>query len=346
SKVWSVAEGFGSGNTRDYLSIFNPNEETVTATLRLLGQRDPFPQEFPLTIPGKRKFPVHLHDYLDDADWNQPYGLTLEADRELVASMSHYDYGLGGGTLTMAIPSLLGETSGYVARGWNSEQSFEYVNILNPHEYSIKATLTIHYNTAPPQILPYGQVVYPGQRIGYRIDGLMNQDEDYVIEYKTVAANNMDWADLVGDWSPGTPKEAVVNFVHFDNFGSNGTQFVKSGAKRWEFAEGYRRSKPGSVQEYLLVYNSGRQDADVTVTLYYDDGKNPSKINLPVAAGSKDGLALHEDIRVRDRDDGGIFYGSVIESDVEVIPYFTHYDRSFGGSFALNGTARRIDNDN
>jgi hypothetical protein len=54
-----------------------------------------------------------------------------------------------------------------------------------------------------------------------------------------------------------------------------------------------------------------------------------------VEAGKKNGLALHNEASVRD---GDIWYGSIVESDVPILPYFTHYDLGFGGSFALEGT--------
>jgi hypothetical protein len=44
---------------------------------------------------------------------------------------------------------------------------------------------------------------------------------------------------------------------------------------------------------------------------------------------------LHVEEAMRE---GNIWYGIRVDSDQNIIPYFTHYDLKFGGSFALNGT--------
>ena len=117
-------------------------------------------------------------------------------------------------------------------------------------------------------------------------------------------------------------------------------QLTSESKKHWEFAEGYRSFNKGEVKEYLLIFNpSLTKKATATVTLFYDDGKDPTTIKLEIEPNQKNWIALHEDSRVRDRSEyGGIWYGIMIDADIGVIPYFTHYD--FGSSFALEGTGR------
>jgi hypothetical protein len=61
STQWSIAEGFDSDKTRDYLSIFNPNEEKTEAQITLLRHHMQ-PEKFSIRINEKRRFSFNLHE--------------------------------------------------------------------------------------------------------------------------------------------------------------------------------------------------------------------------------------------------------------------------------------------
>jgi len=336
STKWSIAEGVDQDLTRDFLSIFNPNESAVEINVSLLKEGSS-PQDFTINMGGERRFAFNLHEYVDRLGWfNEKYGVLLEADEPIVVSLSHYDGVLGDGTLVMGHPDH-GQSSGYIAEGWISEEGFEYISVLNPNEYGITLDFNIQYNTGITEVIE-DVWVSGNQRIGYRLNNRVTPNQGFMIKYTAEAANNWEWeANRFPE--PGTPANVVANFVHFDLSGLNGVRFRREPHTRWEFAEGYRSDLPDQVYEFLLMYNPNEEDAEVNVTLIYDDGQEPTVIPLTVEAGKKDGLALHSDERVRIRE-GGIWYGIVVESDVPIVPYFTHYDLSFGGSFALEGSPR------
>lgn len=346
-QMWSIAGGGPlADNVRDFLTIFNPNSDEVEVELLIAGQSSPLPKTFNFSIEKQRRHSFHVHEFVveDEARW-QPYGLMLIADAPVVASLSHYDDGLKDGTLMIATPgtgastgrlNTYGRPTGFVAEGWANDQAFEYVHILNPNEkFNIKVLLTVQYNDGFTETQEIGPIT-PYQQLPYKVSDHVRKNEGYMLQYKAVSA-----ADCTSNRSlpcSGTTVNAVVNFSHFDNAGLNGVEFKSKGFKHWEFAEGYRN--PGRVQEYLLVYNPSNKDAEVTVTFFYDDGQNPTIARLHVEAGKKSGLALHGDEPpLRDRE-GGIWYGTMIHSTEEIIPYFTHYDLVFGGSFALVGNGR------
>jgi hypothetical protein len=333
SQKWTIAEGFASDDTRDYLSIFNPNDEKVKVEVTLMRYAMQS-EKYAISIGGKRRFSFDLFNYINRLGWyTKEYGILIDSDKPIVASLSHYDDNLGDGALVMGHPHH-GETSGYIAEGWISDNGLEFVNVLNPHEFAIMLKLEIQYNDGITEYLPD---LYIGeyQRLGVKLNDYAKLEQGYMIKYSSVAADNWQWEEN-GYPEPGTPINSVANFVHFDHSGLNGVRFLKQPHTRWEFGEGFHSAEGEShVQEFMLVFNPSEQDANVTVTLIYDDGQAPTTIPLTVEAGKKSGLALHNEPTVRE---GYIWYGSVVESDVPVIPYFTHYDLGFGGSFALEGT--------
>lgn len=358
--MWSIAGGGPANNTRDYLSIFNPNDFKVDVELSVAGDGyDPFPKKYNFSIEKERRHSFAVHEFLTDANVrNEIYGMMLFARKssdtsksaDIVVALSHYEDSLKDGILTIATPGAdttldpslhtYGHPTGFVAEGWANDQAFEYVNILNPNDFPIKLKLTVQYNDG---ITEHQEVSYirSKQRIAYKISDHVRKNEGYMLKYEAVSRYSSWSKPCVPGKAPpcdGESVNAVVNFSHFDNAGLNGVEFKSKGSKKWEFAEGYR--KPGRVKEYLLIYNPSATDANVKVTFIYNDGQDPTEVNLLVEAGKKNGLALHEkNPPLRDKD-GGIWYGINIDSSEEIIPYFTHYDLEFGGSFALAGSEK------
>lgn len=103
------------------------------------------------------------------------------------------------------------------------------------------------------------------------------------------------------------------------------------GHKRWAIAEGYIPS--GSVsQDHALVsheavclLNAGMKDANIEITLYFEDGEpvGPYRVNLGAQR------TLH--LRLNDLKDPApvprdISYASVIEADVPIVVQHTRLD--------------------
>jgi len=337
STKWSIAEGYIDEKVRDYLSIFNPNAQKAQIEI-ILYKENATSQKFTINMGGKQRYSFAMHEYVKNLSWftGSAYGVMLSADQPVVMALAHYDDNLKDGSLTMGHPNH-GQSSGYVAEGWVSEQGFEYVNVLNPHNYDVLINLQIQYNSGLTQWID-NNWLGQNQRIGLHLNNWVSPNEGYMIQYHAVAAENWDWQTR-GLPKPGSAVDVVANFVHFDHAGLNGVRFLNQPHTYWEFGEGYRSDHQGHVYEFMLVFNPSKQDANVTVNLIYDDGKDPTTLPLKIPAGKKSGLALHDLDAVRVRP-GGIWYGSTVTSDVAVVPYFTHYDLSFGGSFALEGTPR------
>lgn len=362
SKEWSIAEGVVNQSIADYLCIYNPNDSEVQVNLKTLAlgyYEYGNDNNFSFRIKGKRRFSIALHDYLSSYNYiaGNNYGILLTADQNVVASLSHFDDNLGDGTLTMAYPSTQGSSQGFVAEGWMSDQGTnEWIGILNPNKYTVNLKIIAHYNNGISQTLSsnysynYTYSLTPNSRSGFELYGFVTHNLGYALEYQATVSEYNSWDNNTSSSDPftssqnsipplGTPVPIIVNFSHFGLEGFNSTQFTSEGKKHWEFAEGYRSFEKGRVTEYILVFNPNNTKATATVTLFYDDGKDPTTIKLEIEPKVKSWIALHDDPRIRDREAyGGIWYGVMVDADMGVIPYFTHY--AFGGSFALEGTGK------
>ncbi len=366
SKEWSIAEGVISQTSFDYLSIYNPNNAEVVVNLSI--PRTTYfwymnEDNLSFRIKGKRRFSLALHDYLrnniQDVLLAQgvSYGVLLKADQPVVASFSHFDDNLGDGTLTMLHSSLHGNSHGFVAEGWMPDKNGnEWINFINPHNYTVALKIIAHYNNGISQELSIPGIYlgnfYEKNRVGFELYNVVTHNLGYALEYQATVSKNNNWdttnstnnSTSVNPFFPsentippaGTAVPVIANFVHFDLAGLNGTQFTGEAKKHWEFAEGYRSFEKGKVKEYLLIFNPNNTKTTATVTLFYDDGKDPTTIKLEIEPNVKNWISLHDDPRIRDRkENGGIWYGIMINADMNVVPYFTHYD--FGASFALEG---------
>lgn len=341
SNSWTIAEGFRSDTTRDFLTIFNPSDKTIEVKLSLVGGGGWNKSDFTLTIDKKRRFSIDLHQFVNQNLnwWTNQYGIILDSPEPIAAALSHYDSNLKDGMLLMGHPNK-GEEEGAVAEGWISPTGFEYINLLNPEDKYVKVTLTAIYNEGGIAQDFSTQYLNNYQRLGVYLNDILPKNKPFMLKYKAVE----EYWDQTTQQIKSRPANITADFVHQDFNGLNGVAFSNKPAKHWEFSEGfYNDANPNQIQEYLLIYNPSLEDANVKVTVFYDDGKDPTLLNVLVKAKTKEGFALHvhdNKANLRKRPNGGIWYGTMLESDHPVIPYFTHYDTHFGGSFALNGTPR------
>ena len=330
STRWSIAEGYATDHTRDILSLFNPNDAAVEVDVAL----HPTPwHEGKLTvrIGGKEKATVDIHEYIDEDLYPYAYGVTMTSDLPIVAALSRFDDAFGDGMLFMATPNF-GEGSGFVAKGMRNDKTVEFVDLLNLNDFGISLELNIHYSdgithTMERYVGGYGQ----WNSILLTDDGLvMRKGVPYAIEYKA-------YRDYY--WNNKEEVPLIANFIHAEAGQMEGTRFQNSPHRYWEFAEGFRDADPDSVQEYLDIFNPSESSAVGAIIIYYDDGMDPTKIPFEIEPNGKTSFILHELDALRSPPvPGGISYGIRIDSNIGVIPYFSHHDTHIGGSFALNGT--------
>jgi len=341
SRTWYLAGAHKiDDQVDDYLSIFNPNSTAIDVVMTIMGAQSS--KAVTLRIDAKRRYSFYLHNALGNFTNFQPYGIKLEAIAEFVASLSHYDQKLGDGSLIMGHPMLNSE--GYVAEGYISNTGLERVNVMNPNPFDIEVELLIYYNNGAKETIkvpgnaPENKIIH-GTTVQASLKEIGVSSKSYFMTGYRVITDDTSSGLLI----PTGKAKVAVDFNHYDMQALTGVGFTASPAKNWEFSEGFNDSNtPDRVKEYLLIMNPTSQDTNVTITVYYSDDSSPSVFGRSIKAGKKEGWALHETAEMRKKN-GGIWYGIAIEATQPVIPFFTHYDKSFGKSgsgFALSGTAK------
>jgi len=341
SRTWYLAGAYKiDDQVDDYLSIFNPNSTAIDVVMTLMGQKSS--KDMTLRIEAKRRYSFYLHNALGNFTNFQPYGIKLEAANEFVASLSHYDQKLSDGVLIMGHPTLHSE--GYVAEGYISNTGLERVNVLNPNPFDVEVELLIYYNDGAKETIkvpgnaPANKIIH-GTTVQASLKDLGVYSKSYFMTGYRVVTDDTSSGLLI----PTGKAKVAVDFHHYDMQALTGVGFTAAPSKNWEFSEGFHdNNTPDRVKEFLLILNPTTQDTNVTITVYYSDGGSPSVFGRSIKAGKKEGWALHETAEMRKKN-GGIWYGIAIESTQPIIPFFTHYDKSFGkngSGFALSGTPK------
>ncbi|MBF0574051.1 MAG: hypothetical protein HQK69_09890, partial [Desulfamplus sp.] len=328
STRWGIAEGFVSENTFDYLSLFNPNDYMVEVEIKL--HPNPWNQGvINLRIDGKKRASLAVNDFIKKELYPFAYGITMESTGAIVASMSRYDNVFGDGMLFMAAPNF-GEASGYIAQGSREEGSSEFLDFLNINDFGINLSVKIHYIDGISYITKYYIGHNQWASIKLTEDVITRKDIPYSLEYEATNANY---------WYPNQQAPVIANFIHAYEGNMEGVRFEQTPHRYWEFAEGFRESSKKAVVENLYIFNPSESYSTGNVTIYYDDGINPTVLPFKIAPYGKLSLLLNEVEKMRDTHSwGAISYGIRIDSNTGVIPYFVHKDTNMGGSFALNGT--------
>ncbi|MCK5877157.1 MAG: hypothetical protein KAG43_05940 [Candidatus Marithrix sp.] len=354
STVWSLVGSYKNDQVRDFLTIYvdTDDEVEIGVTIYPIGTtptnyiKD---SNIYLKREGQRRISIPLHELISTDNFccnpKIPYGIVVRATKPIVASLSHYDDTMQGGYLIMGIPSL-GADHGYIAEGFMNSGIVESLNVMTTHSEnsnhgSRSLLLKVHY--ADGVVVEIGNnrlINHVGNQVNIWLKSkgigpseyYLRENIGYWLEYQ--ARDNY-------DWNQGNPVPVAVNFIHSDHGGVNGSHAVSQSSKVWEFAEGYRSSTRDDVHEHLLLLNPDNDaTATVKVIIYYDDGLEPTELDYTLEPNEKIGIALHDNEALREaHSSGGISYGIRIESDVAIVPYFTHYDFILRGSFALNGTS-------
>jgi len=327
STRWGVAEGLASKSTSDFLCIFNPNTYPVDVevTIHPNPWRDGL---ITVRVDAKSRATLALNDFITDNFYPFAYGITLESTGAVVASMSRYDFGFNDAMLFMATPNI-GEASGYVADGIRTDRSYSYLDFLNVNGFGVNIALTINYIDGISHTTEHYMAANQWRGIELNEDIVSRENVPYSIEYESTIDGYY--------WYQQAP--VLADFVHAYPGRMEGVRFQQKSHRYWEFAEGYRSASENQISETLQIFNPSESVATGSVTLYYDDGVDPTVVTFRISSHEKAIFEFEKIAEIRAAHSwGGISYGIRIDSDTGVIPHFSHQDKHSGGSFALNGT--------
>jgi hypothetical protein len=139
-------EGYASENTREFVSIVNPNNTDVTYTIYLRYETGDLE-----TVVATAIIPANSRSGLTIIDptyrtpglrLNTPYAIVINSDKPLGATLAHYDFGNGLGD---SFTEKTAATWNF-ARVEKNAGILDFVIFYNPNDFDVLATLTANVN--------------------------------------------------------------------------------------------------------------------------------------------------------------------------------------------------------
>lgn len=233
--------------------------------------------------------------------------------------------GLAGttGAYTLCIDATPVTNYLYYPEGYTSNTIREFVSIANPNTQAVNYSVYLRYETGDLQTLVASGSIEGGARGGVTIsDGISG------------AAPGV---------RPGVPYALVVEsdaplgatFAHYDFNSSLGDSFSGKTADTWSFPRVERL--PGSVLDFILLYNPNTFDVDVTYTVYPQGGGSPIVLTQTVGALRRFGLNINDTAEIP-VGISAIQVSSKATSPgdqarfIGIVSSFSHYDTTGGSS--------------
>jgi hypothetical protein len=251
-------EGYASANTREFVSIINPNDTDVTYTIYLryeTGDLETVVATSIIKANSRNGLTIIDPTYMTPGlRLDTPYAIVIHSDKPLGATLAHYDFGNGLGDSFTETTS----PTWNFARVEKNAGVLDFVVFYNPNNFDVEATLTAHVNgVAISHTLIFGA----NRRGGFAINDIADFPTGVYGATLTVKpvnpANN---ADFIG---------VVASISHYD---------LTSGAASGMLGEAGSGATSGvitsiaqgpSISSEANFYNPGSTPATVTLTASY-----------------------------------------------------------------------------
>jgi hypothetical protein len=275
-----------------------------------------------LSLGAFRRGGLSLRD-LPQLAANSSYAAIIEADGQLLASISSYTPAAGNGSA--AIGQLLADASQTQSVG-SSLGTFELggtelpdIVAFNPLPYTVNVTLTFTFDNDEPG-RQQSIIILPSQRV--RISVLAPTGTRFV----SVMANANRQILYEASASSASRADSVSTAV------------ATYAADTWAFADAFLNRELAGISflEHLSIFNPGTNAAEMTVQFLFPDGRRESR-TLTVGAGRTRVLTLHEDPLITEQSSDAWFSIIVTGTD-QTVCTFTHWDLLNGGGWTSLGT--------
>jgi hypothetical protein len=205
----------------------------------------------------------------------------------------------------------------YFPEGYSAATISEFIALANPGPHTVNYTITARYEWG---------------------------DRDQVIESGSIAAWSRGGVTIV---TRGRPEESLVrlgvpyaleitsdgplaaSLSHYDFGISTGESFTEQASVSWTFTEAHRLA---GFRDFLVWYNPNEADAELTITLFYEDLFEHS-FTRSVEALRRGGISLGTDPSVFRP---GVF-AIRIESTVPIVAALTSYEVGAGRGYGVLG---------
>jgi hypothetical protein len=272
STTWHFSEGLQGNRFQGYLLVGNPGAEAADITVTFLFEdRAPVSRTYRAAATSRFTVPLGTIAELD----GRPFGLSVVSSRPISAERALYfstasrfwDGGhVSSGTRSASATWLFSE--GATHRYFDT-----YLLLLNPGHEAATVTLTYRPNGGTPIVRTH---TVPGERrvtLDVSSESGELADADFWIDvtssHPIVAERAMYWPHGPDAWTDGHASAGSV-----------------SGATNWAFADGMVGG-PNSAQTYLLLANPSDTDAQVRVSMVYEDGE-ATVTTRSISAGARE----------------------------------------------------------
>lgn len=325
SSEWTFA-GVTKGNaTRDYLLYMNSEDHTVKVTTTFYSADGTGVYSLTQNLGAFRRGGIDIKNVtVTDEDGNSVglpagvYGVSVVAQGDIVAVLSHYDRG-GGTAYGLAGTPGLGATEGATPEGQiGLNATEEVVGVLNAN--SSAATVLFSF------LFQNGTSYRTNLTVPARTRGSLS-----VIDLPNFPVGQPYSVFFESDVPISL---SLPTHVFGDEFGSS---FSDKAYTLWGFGEGFRPKKDGTVVEYLRLFNPAQSEVVVEITMLFDGGLGQETFRRTIDARSVQEYNIHDFVTGARRNQK-TFYGITVKAATPIVAYMGHFDGFFPGGFGSLGT--------
>jgi hypothetical protein len=167
----------------------------------------------------------------------------------------------------------------YFPEGFASDQTREFISIINPNSVTANYTVYLRYEMSDTQTVIANGSVVAGARGGVTIvDGT-----NYI---STGVRKNEPYSVIIESDQP-----LGATLAHYDFGSSIGDSFTERLSSQWNFARVERDT--GNVLDFIVFYNPAAFEVDVTLTAYQND-QPAASLTKTFAANRRGGFSIND----------------------------------------------------
>ncbi len=319
NEVFTFAGATKNASVSDFLLYMNTSDEVTKVTTTF------FPTGGGQAIQITQTFQPFRRGGLSLKALNQlpagSYGVLVDADTPIIASLTHFDRGAGTAYGVVGTPGG-GDVRGAIPEGQIGLNSVgEVIGVLNANSQRAEVLFSFIFQNGTT--FRTNLSVNAQSRAELDVAALRNfpSGQPYSVLYEVQNG------DL--------PVSLVLPTKVFgDEFASS---FSDKAFTLWGFGEGFRPKREGNVTEFLRLFNPADTDVAVEITIHFDGGLGSETFRAVLPGRRVQEFDVH-DFVTGDRRNQQTFYGLTVKAADPIVAYMGHFDGFFPGGFGTLGT--------
>ncbi len=325
SNIWTFAEiNKDTNNFRDFILYYNPGSVTAHLNVSLYYQ-DGSVVTFPATIDSLRRNGINF-DNDTRVTRGGKFGVKIESDQPIVASLTSYNLPRGGGDGVLGDADG-GSTQGVITNISSGGGVTSSISFVNTNSQPATVTITADYGRTDIPKLVRVYTVGPNSQLS-----------------KNLAAVGLIAGQTAGiTYSSNIPVTAQALEYKFGD--GDSTTTATAAARSYFMGDLFVNTATAGITyiEQLGLYNPGAVAIDVSATFLFADGSAPQTTTFHVGAGTFSFVSLDQQPIVLGHG-GLVFYSLKLDSATPFIASVTHYDLFLNGGWSALGAPIGLSN--